>query len=79
MLEVLRSCRTKKKEHLIDEYESQGYKNSVELAWNLLLAERSVDDRKGRTGVILKRVSAVRAVGRCGPGRSQMGPKAQGM
>jgi len=52
----------------------------VELAWNFLLAERRVDDRRGGTGMtIFKRVSAVRAVGQCGPGRSQMGREAQGM
>jgi hypothetical protein len=79
MLEVIRSCRAKKKGSLVDEYESQGYMNSVELSGNVLLAEQWVDYRKGGTGVSLERVSAVRAVGQCGPGRSQMGPTAQGM
>jgi len=75
--EVLCSCRTKKKEHLLDAHEFQGYKNVVELVWNVPLAERRVDDRRGGAGMtVFKRVSAV---GQCGPRGSQMGREAQGM
>jgi len=39
-----------------------------------------VDDRReGKGMTVFKRVSAVRAVGQFGPGRSQMGREAQGM
>lgn len=64
----------------MNEHEFQGYKNLVELVWNFLLAERRVVERRGGAGMtVFKRVSLVRAVGQCEPGRSQMGREAQGM
>jgi hypothetical protein len=51
---VLRSWggkKKKKKKKTLDERVFEGYKNLVELVWNVLLAERRVDDRRGGAGM----------------------------